>query len=557
MPQQTYEVTAPDGRTLELTGDHVPTESELKQVFAALPQKETASADQTQAEPEAHSWLQKQLEGALGLPPSSLDTVKHAVSAIVDQAKKHPAAAGAMVAGAATAPLTAGMSLAPAAGFAGLMAGGGAAAGLLAHDAANAGTPGNIPTPADSAQQIGTQAALGAGGEVAGRGIQAAAKAITPRVASWLYDLGLMPSKTLNRDFPTAAETGLTEKILPTPDAIQARLSQVESNIKAAVKAADDARPNVRGLLGPAQPTVRSTTVDIPLGDAPTSEFLSSSKPGVIWREGTPQSVLTRTGDPQYLGTTAQPSVTNLPNGSGVLRRSTQEVVQPSLAPPKANAAPPTMVATQNLAAQAKAYVLQKANLLSQGGRGLREDAVKELNDLADQYLKENPLPMSLADTLGQKRAEQTLSTAAYKAESRGAPVNQIETLWHEGLAAANRKAVLTAVPSAAKDLATEQGLIGLKAMAEDRALKSSLNTFDATAILAGAIAGAAGGRPLEAAASAGAYTTLRLAMHSPTLTGAIGLATQKLGQIGQSQLTPVMVKALAAAYGADQGPQP
>ncbi len=33
--QQTFEVTAPNGKTLEITGDHVPTEAELKEIFAA------------------------------------------------------------------------------------------------------------------------------------------------------------------------------------------------------------------------------------------------------------------------------------------------------------------------------------------------------------------------------------------------------------------------------------------------------------------------------------------------------------------------------------------
>lgn len=37
MEPQTFEVTAPDGRTLEVSGDHVPTEAELKAIFAAVP----------------------------------------------------------------------------------------------------------------------------------------------------------------------------------------------------------------------------------------------------------------------------------------------------------------------------------------------------------------------------------------------------------------------------------------------------------------------------------------------------------------------------------------
>lgn len=34
MPTQTFEITAPNGKTLEITGDHVPTEAELKDIFA-------------------------------------------------------------------------------------------------------------------------------------------------------------------------------------------------------------------------------------------------------------------------------------------------------------------------------------------------------------------------------------------------------------------------------------------------------------------------------------------------------------------------------------------
>lgn len=35
MADQTFEITAPDGRTLEITGDHMPTEAEMKQIFSA------------------------------------------------------------------------------------------------------------------------------------------------------------------------------------------------------------------------------------------------------------------------------------------------------------------------------------------------------------------------------------------------------------------------------------------------------------------------------------------------------------------------------------------
>lgn len=36
MPQRTYDVTAPNGKTLSITGDHMPTEAELQEIFASV-----------------------------------------------------------------------------------------------------------------------------------------------------------------------------------------------------------------------------------------------------------------------------------------------------------------------------------------------------------------------------------------------------------------------------------------------------------------------------------------------------------------------------------------
>jgi len=113
----------------------------------------------------------------------------------------HPAAAGAIAAGLATAPLTGGMSAAPAIGFAGLMGAGGASAGLLAHDVANADTPGNIPTPMESAKQIGEQGLASASGEGVGRGVNALASAASQR----LMQSAVKPSKALLDQYRTTA----------------------------------------------------------------------------------------------------------------------------------------------------------------------------------------------------------------------------------------------------------------------------------------------------------------------------------------------------------------
>jgi hypothetical protein len=57
----TYKVTAPDGRTVRLTGDSPPTEQELEEVFAALPAKASAVAPAAQASP----WQERSVGGML------------------------------------------------------------------------------------------------------------------------------------------------------------------------------------------------------------------------------------------------------------------------------------------------------------------------------------------------------------------------------------------------------------------------------------------------------------------------------------------------------------
>lgn len=493
----------------------------------------------TPMEPERHqpSWITRQVEGALGLPAGAFQQAPETISSLVNLVKKHPAASSAMVAGAATAPLTGGMSLAPAMAFSGLMAAGGAAAGLTAHDIANRNTPENIPTSTESAKQIGMQGLMGAGGEGIGRGIQTAAKAVTPAVSQWLYKLGLRPSTSMQRNYPSAIKTGLQEDILPDAARIQSRLSEVENDLTRAVAQYDAARPKVRGLLPPAQGSTVTETI-------PLAPSAAVSKPvrGPNWPE-TAEDYVEWTAERirnKYATTVpkAEPSATQ-----GVMLRD--RTVPPKLAAPEPGTAPPTMIAAKDIAEAAKNFVLKKGKLAD---RGLKAEDLAALEDLAKRYISENSAPMTVAQSLAQKRAEQALASSAYKTEARGGQINQLETLWHQGVANAQRQQVLDRIPSAKDALATEQGLIGLKDMAQVAADRPDV--LGRYLKVASALGGVLGGHP-EAGLGMAA---LMAAVESPTLAGASALAIKKLGKGATSSMVPQVMKALASAYGGASG---
>lgn len=79
MPQQTYEVTAPDGRVLEITGDRAPTEAELKSIFNMASMKQP----QAPAAPE-RGLLGDALEYGKGIVKSGLGVVEQGGNLIRD-----------------------------------------------------------------------------------------------------------------------------------------------------------------------------------------------------------------------------------------------------------------------------------------------------------------------------------------------------------------------------------------------------------------------------------------------------------------------------------------
>lgn len=215
----------------------------------------------------------------------------------------------------------------------------------------------------------------------------------------------------------------------------------------------------------------------------------------------------------------------------------------------------PTMIAPQTLAAQARQYVLDGANLRGQAGQGIRADKLAQLDDLHAAYLRDNPAPMTASDALAQKRAEQQLASSAYLKEAKGGDVNSIEMLWHQGTANANRSELARLVPDATNDLAQEQGLLGVKQATDAAANRSdsgALNQAVRYLRMAPAIAGIAGGSA-ESSALGLIGSALWEASNSPSAMAALAIATKKLGAHAAT-LMPAITKAIAMGY-ADNSP--
>jgi hypothetical protein len=506
--------------------------------------------------------------GILGKIKSIIQGMGATERHITETAKAHPAATGAMIAGVATAPFTGGMSLPAAAGFSGLMAAGGAGAALAASQVANRDT-----APAPSAMgniAAMTEQGLGAAaGTVAGAAIAKTIGAAAPRVAQWLYTLGLRPSRAIRASFTGAnapGAVGVREGLLPNPEAIQARLSEIEGQVSAAISKADEL-PRTAGLLTEGAPPTRTVVIPLGGGSADTGPMTALEKEQLRdeFRTRTTERIArplledpsgvnvatAREGaasiDPRRLqgegrfgpvytseGSAGAPA--GQLSGPGVLIR---EEALPRAAAAHAPGAPPTMVDPRQVAADATRYVMAQGNIPA---RGMRREAIDQLHALTTQYLSENGAPMTVQRALELKRAEQTLASASYQKVARGGDVNDVETLFHQGLANAARNAILAKAPEVGPLLAREQGLIGLKQAAEVAADRPEVIGRYMKAM--SVITGVTTGHPQEGLMGA----VILHALQSPNVTGALALATKALGG-ATAKLTPIVTRAIIAAY--------
>lgn len=178
-----------------------------KQVLAKHPEY----ADLAQPEPQKPAPKASMVDMALMDNPA-LPPLFRGGQAVLRLAKRNPATTGAMVAGAAAAPFTGGMSVIPAMAISGGAGALGAGAGQLVS--------GQKPDVATMAKE----GAAMAGGEGLGRG----AVALLSKAAPILGKAVLRASPTLQREFPNLVETFLKERI-PVGQSAQAGERMTES----------------------------------------------------------------------------------------------------------------------------------------------------------------------------------------------------------------------------------------------------------------------------------------------------------------------------------------
>lgn len=455
------------------------------------------------------------------------DALRH----VEDAAMEHPAATGAMAAGAAVAPFTGGLSLPLAAAVTGTTMAAGAGIGRGVRDI----TTGERTPQPEIAKEMLSEGAGGALSEVGGKAVTYALGKAAPVVSEWLYNLGLRPPRVIRQQFTGAnapAATALREHLLPNPEAVQSRLTEIEQQVSEAVAHADQP-PNVRGLLGPG-----TRDVSIPLGEAPTGESSAMTSPQMPRPSMVDPRRLQGGGDVAmpFASAGTGPRPASGFGGPGILNRT--EVLPAS----HAAGAPPTMIDPRQIAANAAKYAIENGKLAD---RGFRQSAMQQVKDLTDKYLAENAGPMTVDRALALKRAEQSLASASYLKIARGGDVNDIETLFHQGLANAARQSVIDKAPEVAPLLAREQGLIGLKNAAEfaqDR--PEVLAKYMTGMSLLTGVGGSLSGHPVEGLAGA----ALLMAVQSPTLAGAMAIAGKRLtGAL--APFTPQIMKAIVAAY--------
>lgn len=179
MPQQTFEVTAPDGRTVEITGDKMPTGAQLQAIFAKLPPPETPKANPLERMGPGY-------RDPMGNMPTTFDG---GWSDLKRNTREMAPVLGALAATALVPPSAAYTIPAAIAG--------GTAGSLLRGDA-----------PMDAVKRGGVEGALQAGGLTMGKALQ--------MFGSKLYRGMLKPSKAVREEFPNVSDELLEARRLIT-----------------------------------------------------------------------------------------------------------------------------------------------------------------------------------------------------------------------------------------------------------------------------------------------------------------------------------------------------
>jgi hypothetical protein len=387
----------------------------------------------------------------------------------------------------------------------------GAGLGGLVGEAANQYfNPVNKPTTAIDAMGRMTQAGLiQAAGEGASQGIGAALK----RVAPAIMEMGLQRTRADRMKFPDTARRLVDEGIIPRQNNVQNALDATESKMLADATAFDAQRPRVAGLLGPARQAVPMGPTPVPAGGQPATLAADMTQPRLVGPVGNAEELGRRTWTPAYGGQGSGPTaVADTVSGPGIIMR-------PMNAPP-GRGAPTSMVDPAVIAQSARASAMREGRI---GGLGSEPGPeVDELDDLAAEYLRQNPRPRNLQETIEQKRAYQ--ARAKYSSRPNAPAVTSNRLNFNAGVASANRQEAIRLNPAIEVDLKKEQDLLG--------ALEAQKNA--------------------EARPSPGLLTgkvAALMGLRNPTMMGAGAITADRLAKMMADPKTPAAVRAAILAY--------
>lgn len=240
MPQQTFEVTAPDGRTVEITGDRMPTGAQLQAIFAKLPPATPAVAQK----PNPLDRVGPGYRDPMGQPMTWGD-VKRRTTEMAPTL-------GAMAATALVPPLAAYTIPAALAG--------GTAGALVRGDA-----------PMDAVKRGGIEGLIEAGGLTMSKALR--------MFGSRLYRGMLKPSKAVREEFPDVSDELLEARRLITRggadaagDAVTAASNKADAMTDAVVQGGGAPNLSVLEVAQPMKDVIDVVDKQIRSGVMPASE---------------------------------------------------------------------------------------------------------------------------------------------------------------------------------------------------------------------------------------------------------------------------------------------
>jgi hypothetical protein len=294
MPTQTMTVTAPNGKTLDITGDHVPTESELHDIFQKAGVDVSGPPAPTAPASPAHPWIKAGLDALPGV--------------------------GAVVGGALAGPETAGLAAIPAMAL-------GAGAGRGLRDLIAEGF--NIDQPSSPATKAGRIA------------LDTTETAVASAILPGLWEAIKTPGKTISEVVETLPKW-LRPNIPPGMGKAPARILT------------RPAWQSWQQEMAPEAPAPKPTATSTSMTPGPILQPRPApvSAPAAAPVETVPGGNAPPTGSPPEPAPTARPkSPQQLLNEEAIARRRAAMQVQ---APPSAVAATPQSLAESPAASPAK-----------------------------------------------------------------------------------------------------------------------------------------------------------------------------------------------------------